>query len=113
MEELPIIQKAYDLVLWYVPVLNRLPRDHKYGIGNRLVDGVYCFLEELIRARYAREKIAVLESVNARLDILRYQTRILHDLKLIETNRYEFVAKSLNEIGGDLRSWMKRQRGKT
>ena len=25
-EELPIIQKTYDLILWYVPLLNRLPR---------------------------------------------------------------------------------------
>jgi hypothetical protein len=27
-QELPIIQKTYDLILWYVPILNRLPRDH-------------------------------------------------------------------------------------
>jgi hypothetical protein len=23
--DLPVIQKAYDLVKWYVPILNRLP----------------------------------------------------------------------------------------
>jgi RNA-directed DNA polymerase len=28
MEDLPIIQKTYDLIKWYVPILNRLPRDH-------------------------------------------------------------------------------------
>jgi hypothetical protein len=27
--ELPIIQKTYDLVKWYVPILNKLPREHK------------------------------------------------------------------------------------
>ncbi|SKB15083.1 hypothetical protein PL11201_690104 [Planktothrix sp. PCC 11201] len=27
MSELPIIQKTYDLIKWYVPILNRLPRD--------------------------------------------------------------------------------------
>jgi hypothetical protein len=27
MEELPIIQKTYDLIKWYVPILNRLPKD--------------------------------------------------------------------------------------
>jgi len=31
--ELPIIQMTYDLMLWYVPILNRLPRDHKFTPG--------------------------------------------------------------------------------
>jgi hypothetical protein len=25
MQNLPIIQKTYDLIKWYVPILNRLP----------------------------------------------------------------------------------------
>ena len=32
-KELPIIQATYDLVKWYVAILNRLPRAHKYGLG--------------------------------------------------------------------------------
>jgi len=28
--ELPIIQKNYDAILWFMPFLNRLPRDHKF-----------------------------------------------------------------------------------
>lgn len=28
-KELSVIQKAHDLILWYVPLLNRLPRDQK------------------------------------------------------------------------------------
>lgn len=31
--DLPIVQKTYDLVKWYVPILNRLPRDHKFLLG--------------------------------------------------------------------------------
>lgn len=33
MEELPIIQKTYDLIKWYVPILNRLPRDYRFTLG--------------------------------------------------------------------------------
>jgi len=29
VNELPIIQRTYDLIRWYVPILNRLPRDQK------------------------------------------------------------------------------------
>ncbi|GAA6617900.1 hypothetical protein [Scytonema sp. NUACC26] len=34
MEELPIIQKTYDLIKWYVPILNRLPKTHKFILGD-------------------------------------------------------------------------------
>ena len=34
-DELPIIQRTYDLILWYVPRLNKLPRNYKYATGSR------------------------------------------------------------------------------
>jgi len=71
--ELPIIQKTYDLIKWYVPVLNRLPRTHRFQIGNRMVDGLYELLESLILVRYQRDKLAQLQAINSKLDVLRYQ----------------------------------------
>src|SRR5262245_50028129 len=78
-EELPIIQKTYDLILWYVPVVNRLPRDFKFTLGERIVTGLYDLLDDLITARYASKKLAKLESINTRLDRIRFQTRLLRD----------------------------------
>ena len=78
MQELPIIQKTYDLIKWYIPILNRLPRDHRFALGDRMTKGLYDLLEGLIQARYARkERLTQLESLNTHLDILRYQTRLL------------------------------------
>jgi formylglycine-generating enzyme required for sulfatase activity len=37
MQELSIIQKTYDLIKWYVPILNRLPRNHKFMLGDRTI----------------------------------------------------------------------------
>jgi hypothetical protein len=54
MSELPIIQKTYDLIKWYVPHLNKLPRDHKFNLGNRIITELYEFLENLIKARYSK-----------------------------------------------------------
>ena len=42
-KELPIIQATYDLVKWYVPILNRLPKAHKYALGDRIMMGTYHF----------------------------------------------------------------------
>jgi hypothetical protein len=109
MEELSIIQKTYDLMKWYVPILNRLPRSHKFILGDRMINGLYDLLEGLIVARYAKEKLTQLESLNTHLDILRYQTRLLLDFQLIPVQRYEYAAKSINEIGMELGGWIKQQ----
>jgi hypothetical protein len=34
--ELPIIQATLDLIQWFVPLLKRLPRDHRFALGDRL-----------------------------------------------------------------------------
>lgn len=110
MEELPIIQKTYDLIKWYVPILNHLPRDHKFLLGERIITGLYELLEGLIRARYSQDKLHQLEALNTHLDILRHQTRLLLDFNLLKTERYEYVGKQINAIGTDLGSWINQQR---
>jgi hypothetical protein len=113
MDDLPIIQKTYDLIKWYVPILNRLPRDHKFLLGNRIITELYDLLDILIIARYAKQKLDHLESLNSKLDILRYQTRLLLEFNLIKTERYEYAQKLLNDIGNDLGGWIKQQKIKT
>jgi len=51
--ELPIIQKIYDFVKCYIPILNKLPRDHKFDLGDRIINHLYEFLEVLIQASFA------------------------------------------------------------
>ncbi|NJP12496.1 MAG: diversity-generating retroelement protein Avd [Leptolyngbyaceae cyanobacterium RU_5_1] len=110
MSDLPIIQKTYDLIKWYVPILNRLPRDHKFLLGDRMITRLYGLLEGLIQVRYAKEKLAQLQALNTQLDILRHQTRLLLDFQLISVQRYEYAGGQLNAIGTDLGGWIKQQR---
>jgi hypothetical protein len=113
MSDLPIIQKTYDLITWYVPILNRLPRNHKFMLGDRIINGLYDLLENLIQARYERNKLHRLESLNSKLDILRHQTRLLLDFELMADKRYEYASGLLNSIGTDLGSWIKQQKHQT
>jgi 23S rRNA-intervening sequence protein len=112
MKELSVIQKTYDLIKWYVPIIERLPKVHKFTIGDRLFNCLYDLLEGLIHAKYARHKLAQLESLNVRLDILRYQTRLLLDFQLFDAHRYEYAIKLIDEIGVELGGWQKSQRSR-
>lgn len=110
MNELPVIQKTYDFIKWFVPILNRLPRDHKFGIGDRIISHLYDLLEGLIMARYTKDKVALLEILNAKVDILRHQSRLLLELNLIELKRYEFIGQHIHEIGSEVGGWLKHQK---
>ncbi|MGB6297544.1 MAG: diversity-generating retroelement protein Avd [Rivularia sp. (in: cyanobacteria)] len=112
MQDLPIVQKTYDLIQWYVPILDRLPRNHKFSLGDRVIAGLYDLLEGLILARYAQQKLPQLELLNAKLDVLRHQTRLLFDFQQFNEQRYEYVGQLINEIGNELGGWIKQQRQK-
>ena len=107
--KLPILQKTYNIVKWYVPIINRIPKNQKYLLGDRLITSLYNFLEGLIHAQYSREKLLTLTALNTQLEVIRYQTRLLHDFTILPTDRYEHVAKLINEIGTDLGGWIKQQ----
>lgn len=64
MSELSIIKHTYDFLFWYTPILNRLPRDHRLMLGNRVMDGLHDLLEQLIIARYEKEKLSRLTTLN-------------------------------------------------
>lgn len=111
--DLPIIQKTRDLLVWYIPILNKLPRTHKFQLGNRMISILYDILESLILARYQPDKLPQLQTINGKLDILRYQTRMLLDFDLLSHKRYQYVGRMINAIGSDLGSWIKQQSKKS
>jgi len=110
MVELPVIQKTYDFIKWYIPISTKLPKTHKFGIGDRITNLLYQVLEDMIMAKYSKDKVPLLENINARLDILRYHSRLLFDLELIDNDRYKFICTQFHEIGIELGGWLKQQK---
>lgn len=112
MKELSVIQKTYDCIKWYIPIIERLPKIHKFTLGDRIISQLYDLLEGLIQAKYVRNKLSKLEHLNTQLDILRYQTRLLLDFEFISIKRYDYATKLIDEIGIELGGWIKRQKYK-
>jgi hypothetical protein len=108
--ELPILQATTDLIRWFVPLLNRLPRDHRFALGDRIVSGLYDLMEGLVKARYSTVKVPKLEALAAQLDLLQLQTRLLHDFQLIDDRRYEHASRLLDGVGRQLTGWTNQRR---
>ena len=49
-EELVVITKTYDLILWSCNHTSRFPRQHRFVLGERLERSLYDLLELLIQA---------------------------------------------------------------
>ena len=109
--ELPIQEAALDLVRWFIPVLHRLPRLHRHGLGDRLISNLYDVVEQLALARYSRDKRPILESLAGRLQLIQQQTRLLHDFQLIDLRRYEHASRLIAAIGRQHSAWLAQQRG--
>lgn len=112
MPEPTVIQKAYDLVKWYVPLIEKLPRNTKFTLGDRITNRLYNLLDNLVAARYAQSKLDLLHRANQDTNIIRYQTRLLLDFQLISVKRYEHASKLIEEIGVELGGWLKSQQQK-
>jgi len=105
-EELVVIQKLYDYLVWVSPIINRLPRDKKYTIGDRLLNRLYDVLEDLIKAKYrSRNKLELLERANVGLEIVRFYQRLILSDNLWDRKRYQFASKSVNDMGKLLGKW--------
>lgn len=67
-EELVVITRTYDLILWSCNHTARFPRQHRFVLGERLERSLYDLLEMLIQAKYQRERSALLEAANLKLE---------------------------------------------
>jgi hypothetical protein len=56
IKDLSVIQKTYDLIVWYIPIIERSPRTHRFTVGDKIVNNLYELLEGLIEARYTQNK---------------------------------------------------------
>src|SRR5258707_15660111 len=98
-EELIVITKTYDLVLWSCHHTSQFPRNHRFVLGERIERNLYDLLETLIQAKYTKDRRHLLEQANLTLEILRFQMRLAKDLQCLKVQSYGFAAKAIDEIG--------------
>jgi hypothetical protein len=111
-EEMVVITKTYDLILWSCRHTGKFPRNHRFVLGERIERHLYELLETLIQARYTRQRQALLERANLLLEILRFQMRLAKDLQCLKVDSYAFATKGIDEIGKLLGGWLKSAGGK-
>lgn len=107
--ELPIILKTYDLYKQLVDCNVKIPKIHRYGLGQSTENTVLQALESLIMAKYAPKpnKAKYLIVCIAQIETLRFKLRLYLELKLISETQIFQMQAILQEIGRMATGWRK------
>jgi hypothetical protein len=106
-ENYPIIVKSYTLTLWYIQKIEKLPKNHRYTLGERIQSSLLELLMTLSDTIYSKDKKSLLLLANQEIERLRLLTKLIKDLSLLSSDNYQFILSSLNEIGQMIGGWKK------
>ena len=53
-----VLTRTDDFIKWFLPKIEKFPRNYKFLFGDRLVEIQFDLLENLIEADYQKEKLA-------------------------------------------------------
>ena len=107
----PALEAHYRFILWLVPAVGRFPRSQKFLLGDRIQGTALDVLDALIEATYTRQREVLLARANLGIEKLRFLFRLARDLRYLDNRRYEFAARSLDDIGRKVGAWRKTHRG--
>ena len=103
----PAVEAHQQFILWLVPAIEKFPRSQKFLLGDRIQTTALDVLEALIEATYTRDRRGHLARANLGLEKLRVLFRLAAELKHLDLRRYEYAARSIDEIGRLVGGWAK------
>ena len=107
--DLPIFVKWIDFLKWLMFTTEKFPKKLRFTFSDRINHIALNIVEDLIEARYSRQKMAELRRANLGIEKLRVLLRISYESKVLPHKAYEHAMVSLNEIGKMLGGWIKQQ----
>ncbi len=111
-DDLPIFTRWMQFLEWLLPTTEKFPKRIRFTFSDRIENLALDIAEDLVEARYSRDKKTILYRINLRLEKLRILLRLCHSLRYLPHQAYEHASKAINEVGRMLGGWIKEQQGK-
>lgn len=68
LQDLKILEKTYDLILWMFPLITKFPQKQRFVLGQQLQNSLLVILTNIIQANHERDKTFVLKQLSVELD---------------------------------------------
>ena len=106
-DDLPVFVAWLDFLQWLLPTTAKLPRHIRFTFVNRIDNLALDVVEDLVEARYSRDRRAVLARANLRLEKLRVLLRLCHALGYFPHARCEHAMRCVNDVGKMVGGWLR------
>ncbi len=121
MDDLVILQKIYDMILWATPIVENYPRSKRFTLGtytqNAMLELLKCVIEAnklRYRQRDPKQRTARIEAIrraDVQLALLTYYVRLAAETKaphpVISRRQWEQWSQRTTEIGRMIGGWLK------
>ena len=108
-DDLPVFAQWVEFLAWLLPTTEKFPHKIRFTFTSRIDNLALDVVEDLVEARYARDKQIPLRRANLRLEKLRVLLRVCHQLTYLPHAKYEHAMRAINEVGAMLGGWRKQQ----
>ncbi len=105
--------KWYDVAKWLLERVDSFPKNQRFIFGQRIASDALDILALLVEASYRRDKVALLEDANRRLEVLRWLLRMATDRKVLTGRQYQYICEQLAVCGRIRRSSIRRGVGES
>lgn len=102
---LPIFQRSYDLTLEIYRTTHNFPREYKYTLGQKMKEISNELLDWIVVINSQKNKTPYFSRIKLQTERLRIQVRVAHDLKIIKSQRLEFLNRIIEEISMQISGW--------
>lgn len=102
-----VVNDSRELLLWMIPHLDKLPKNRRYTLGEKLENRILSVMESLVSAAYSAKKRDLLLQANRDLEVARQLWRLCYDFKGISVKSYEHGGKLMISLGQQIGGWLK------
>ena len=98
MENLKIIQKIYELVVYYQHLFIKFPKSYKYTLGDRINNSLIGFYLLILKVNRSKNKKTLEDNIDLKLDEIRLLVRMSRELNLISLKQYDVFSDKYVEV---------------
>ncbi len=88
-KDLPIFIKWMDFLKWLLVTIDGFPKKARFNFSDRLTNLSLKIVEDLVEARYNKNKSVLLRRANMNLEKIRILMRICFELRFLSRQGYE------------------------
>lgn len=105
--DLPVYKATYDILLELFLLVQKMPREHKFTLGEQVKKECMDIFLDIYQANTVNDKREFLKSASLHLLKLRVMLRICNDLRLMNMERFIKLNEKVENVSRQLAGWTK------